>query len=403
MKYKSTARLLRTKAKTTLFTGLLMFLFSSASLAQLGVYTFTGHGNCPNQDPAVSAQPANAVFSDFTNVNADCSGQDDVFEYKQWNQGNSIDLTQYHQFTVTANPGYTLTLNSLSFTQFTNDNPSSGTTRWILRSSIDNYTTDIATGAANTTTQVPVVTLPSPGFTNINSVTFRFYILNINGNGTRWTIDNVTLNGSVIGATVIVLPGIPANPTSNSPQCMSTGVTMNFNGASPVGETWYWQTSPTDTSTLNSPSSYTVNTPGTYTYYVRSQDNATLAWSAGAGIVNITVLPGISTPVFAAGAIATRCQGAGTVNYTATALNSTGITYSLDAASVSGGNTIDPLTGDVTYAAGWSGTTTITATVASCSSMILPSCSCRTTRSKIVSAVIPFSQSFGSIDSPTVR
>jgi len=65
-------------------------------------------------------------------------------------------------------------------------------------------------------------------------------------------------------------------------------------------------------------------------------------------------------------ATSTRCQGSGNVTYTTTATNSTGITYSLDAASTAGGNTINTATGEVTYAAGWSGTTTITASAAGC-------------------------------------
>jgi hypothetical protein len=66
------------------------------------------------------------------------------------------------------------------------------------------------------------------------------------------------------------------------------------------------------------------------------------------------------------GATSTRCQGAGTVTYTATASNATGITYSLDAASIAGGNSINSSTGAVTYAAAWNGTTIITASAAGC-------------------------------------
>ena len=80
----------------------------------------------------------------------------------------------------------------------------------------------------------------------------------------------------------------------------------------------------------------------------------------------VTITPTVGTPVFTLGATSTRCQGAGTVTYTATATNNTGITYSLDAASIAGGNTINAATGDVTYAAGWTGTSTITASAAGC-------------------------------------
>ena len=72
------------------------------------------------------------------------------------------------------------------------------------------------------------------------------------------------------------------------------------------------------------------------------------------------------SPVFSLGASSSRCQAAGTITYTASATNTTGITYSLDAASLAGGNSINSTTGAVTYAAGWSGTTTITASAAGC-------------------------------------
>ena len=82
---------------------------------------------------------------------------------------------------------------------------------------------------------------------------------------------------------------------------------------------------------------------------------------------NIVTVPFVATPVFAFGATSIHCQGAGIVTYTATATNNTGITYSLDAASLAGGNTIVEATGAVTYVAGWSGTSFITATATGCS------------------------------------
>ncbi len=75
----------------------------------------------------------------------------------------------------------------------------------------------------------------------------------------------------------------------------------------------------------------------------------------------------MGTPVFGAGATSTRCQGSGSVTYTATAANNTGLTYSLDASTLAfSGNSIDSGTGAVTYAAGWSGTSTITVSATGC-------------------------------------
>lgn len=83
-------------------------------------------------------------------------------------------------------------------------------------------------------------------------------------------------------------------------------------------------------------------------------------------LVDVTVNPTITTPTFTLGTASTRCIAAATVAYSATSTNSTGITYSLDASSIAGGVTINSATGDVTYPAAWSGTTTITANAAGC-------------------------------------
>ena len=165
-------------------------------------------------------------------------------------------------------------------------------------------------------------------------------------------------------STTAMSQATPADPTSNSPQCSNPGITMNFTGTAPAGETWYWQTSASGTNTTNSASSYTVNVAGTY--YVRAQDNTTFNWSAGAGSVTITITPDVTIPVFVLGTTSTRCQGAGTETYTANASNTTGITYSLDAASISFGNTINASTGEVTYVFNWNGNSTITASAEGC-------------------------------------
>ncbi len=157
---------------------------------------------------------------------------------------------------------------------------------------------------------------------------------------------------------------IPADPTSNSPQCANPGVTLNFTGSAPAGETWYWQTSASGTSTVNSASSYVVSVAGTY--YVRARDNSTLIWSAGAGSVTVVITPDVSVPVFTLGATSTRCQNSGNVNYYASAANSTGIVYSLDAASLAAGITINSSNGLVNYTPAWVGSSIITATASGC-------------------------------------
>lgn len=76
--------------------------------------------------------------------------------------------------------------------------------------------------------------------------------------------------------------------------------------------------------------------------------------------------PPVGTPIFATGEITTRCQGPGSDTYLATAANATAISYSLDEASLAAGNTLNPSTGKVSFAAGWNGTSIITATAMGC-------------------------------------
>ena len=195
-------------------TAMFLVLMSSVASAQLGVYSFTGAGVCPNQNPNITTQPANASFSAFSNTNATCVAATDVFQNNGWNTTATIDLTEYNEFTITPNTYYSLTLTTLSFTHLTDENAVGGTT-WALRSSVDGFAADIATGSASTTSQSPTVNLPAANFTNVGAVTFRLYILNANSATASWSVDDVTLGGSVN----VIPPANPANPTSNSPQC----------------------------------------------------------------------------------------------------------------------------------------------------------------------------------------
>ncbi len=107
-----------------------------------------------------------------------------------------------------------------------------------------------------------------------------------------------------------------------------------------------------------------TSTAGTYTvtYTVSAAGGCSLYTTTN----NITITPKVSSLSFAAGSSSTRCQGAGTVTYSAIANNTTGISYSLDATSLAAGNTINSSTGAVTFVSGWSGSSTITALAGGC-------------------------------------
>jgi len=84
--------------------------------------------------------------------------------------------------------------------------------------------------------------------------------------------------------TVDALPAAPPTPSSNSPQCYPSEVTLTATGTAPAGETWYWQgTNPVGTSlAFPSTSSYNANTSGTY--YIRGRKDVSLCFGASTSI-----------------------------------------------------------------------------------------------------------------------
>ncbi len=146
-----------------------------------------------------------------------------------------------------------------------------------------------------------------------------------------------------------------------SPFCGTGTGSVTFSGT--TGGT-YSSTAGLNINSLTGAINLNTSTAGTYTI------TYTIPASGGCSVVkattNITINANVGTPVFTLGSTSSRCQGAGNVTYTATATNANGITYSLDAASIAGGNTISATTGVVTYKSTWNGTSTITATATGC-------------------------------------
>jgi len=126
-------------------------------------------------------------------------------------------------------------------------------------------------------------------------------------------------------------------------------------------------------------------TAGT-TYYYRVRTIVSGCASGYSAIQSATTTSAVSTPVFTLGNTSSRCQSAGTVSYDATASNTSGaITYTLDAASLAGGNAINSSTGLVTYSATWSGTSTVTASAPGCNGPTTATHTITTTSTPVIS------------------
>ncbi|MBS1774592.1 MAG: hypothetical protein JST82_17175, partial [Bacteroidetes bacterium] len=202
-------------------------------------------------------------------------------------------------------------------------------------------------------------------------------------------------------ATLTVTTGNPVVVTapSNATVCSGGNTTFSVNATNVSGYQWYV--------IIPGPSIIQLSNGGVYSgvftntltitgatgalngnqyYCILINDCSPLSNFFSSGAATLTVNSSVATPVFTLGSTSTRCQGAGTVTYGATASNSTGITYSLDATTLAfAGNSIVAATGAVTYAAGWSGTSTITATATGCNG---PSTATHTVTTNALPAVV---------------
>lgn len=183
-------------------------------------------------DPTPVPTAANVTFSSFTAVGTPANPNAALrFSYTSWPTGattgidvydslhGSIDTAQYYEVTVTPGSGYTIDLTSITFSV---QRSPSGIRTYAVRSSVDNYANNLTAiiVPANTNLSFQVgnvfywnfdaissnqngstVTLGGPDYTNVSTpVTFRFYGWNAEAGSGTFSIDNVTINGSVNGA-----------------------------------------------------------------------------------------------------------------------------------------------------------------------------------------------------------
>jgi hypothetical protein len=111
---------------------------------QLVTYKFNGTTTCPSSDNAVVSQPTNATFFLFSTLNTTCSSSSGVFNNSAWNQSANFDLNEYNQFSVSASACNKLKLDRIAFNHRTSQ--TGGTPTWVIRSSLDNYSSNIGSG-----------------------------------------------------------------------------------------------------------------------------------------------------------------------------------------------------------------------------------------------------------------
>ena len=148
------------------------------------------------------------------------NGSNDFYGQDGWPTTTTIDANAYFQYTLTVNSGYYLQLNTVSLSlrrSTTGTAAGSGPQKWVLSSSLDGYTSVIASGALTLNYQTFPLTLPAAFQSIASTVTFRLYGYNsvtTSGGDNRFVMDNITITGQTPVTTLAVqsldLTGIAA-------------------------------------------------------------------------------------------------------------------------------------------------------------------------------------------------
>jgi hypothetical protein len=118
--------------------------------------------------------------------------------------GGGMDLNAYMEFSVTPTAGHKVTVSSvvMQIRRSTTGSSGAGPNTWSLRSSLDGYDTDLASGVLSMNSTPAITVSLGTSFINLSSkVTFRLYGYNAtvsSGGLDRFVYDDITLSGSSI-------------------------------------------------------------------------------------------------------------------------------------------------------------------------------------------------------------
>jgi hypothetical protein len=149
--------------------------------------------------PGSSITLTNPVFGSSI-VSNTFNGSTEYYGQDGWPAG-AIDPHAYLEFSVAGNTGYYLVLNTVTLVirrSNTGSPAGAGPNSFSLRSSLDNYATDVYTGSMTYNYATYTISLPA-AFQGIpSSVTFRVYGYNTtinSGGNSRFVYDNISVQG----------------------------------------------------------------------------------------------------------------------------------------------------------------------------------------------------------------
>ena len=185
------------KAITLALTALLLSAGAEAQTAANWNFNTTLAATAGSNITAPNVSLGSSIVSNAFNGGGEFYGQDG------WPTG-AIDPNAYLQFSVSPNTGYYLVLNTVTMIirrSNTGTPQGAGPNNWTLRSSLDGYTTDIATSSMTYNYATFTVTLPAAFQTLSSAVSFRLYGYNTtinSGGNSRFVTDNISIQGQSI-------------------------------------------------------------------------------------------------------------------------------------------------------------------------------------------------------------
>lgn len=183
-------------------------LISTQIFAQLYSLTFTGSSACPTPGNTPVLLP-NTTGTELTRNTLTCTPAAKVFNSTRINNTTAVNDTSYIEFSVTANPGYQLNVNSLSFFI---QGSATAPNQLEVRYSTDGFVSSTNWGNAPNTITSPgnTKTWDFPDFTSAlgGTVTFRIYpygTQRADGGTTKPASETATLriNRIVLDGTVV--------------------------------------------------------------------------------------------------------------------------------------------------------------------------------------------------------
>jgi hypothetical protein len=169
---------------------------SRASLVY--IYDFPGTPGSGLAVDQTNPQLGHSTFGDWSRVNVSQVGTTDVFDSNFWNTTAVFDSTQYASFSITADPGYHLNLELLTFDQ---SRTSGGPTKGLVEMFLNGSSTPYASFNYNPSSSVQNKTFnftPTTDADNVTSVEYRFYGWNGGTPDASLIFDNVAVTVSIV-------------------------------------------------------------------------------------------------------------------------------------------------------------------------------------------------------------